>query len=69
MTELIPAFMLMCFLSGAPQGTMYFQNMDTCKYFRDGLSNQTIKMGEETKSYNCWCKMIPAVNPNKVRIH
>ena len=50
MTELIPAFMLMCFLSGAPQGTMYFQNMDTCKYFRDGLSNQTIKMGEETKS-------------------
>lgn len=69
MSDLVPAFMLMCFLSGTPQGQMYFRNMDTCNYFRDGLSNQTFKMGEETKNYYCWCKMIPEVNTKNVRVH
>ena len=67
MSDLVPAFMLMCFLSGTPQGQMYFRNMDTCNYFRDGLSNQTFRMGEETKNYYCWCKMIPEVNTKECK--
>ena len=45
-----PAFLLMCYLAGAPAGTLHFQSVKTADYFKSFLDNQTIKIGEEEKS-------------------
>ncbi len=58
-----PAFLLMCYLAGNPQGTMHLSNINNCKYFREHLHKQTIKIGEEIKSYECFCKLVN-VNEN-----
>ena len=44
-----PAFLLMCYLAGAPAGTLHFQSVKTADYFKSFLDNQTIKIGEEEK--------------------
>ncbi len=53
-----PAFLLMCYLAGAPAGTLHFGNVTTCDYFKKFLHKQVIKIGEETKSYQCYCKLV-----------
>ena len=37
-------------------------NVNNCTYFKDRLANQTVKIGEETQRYDCYCKL---VNVNK----
>jgi hypothetical protein len=57
-----PAFVLLCYLAGNPAGTLHLANVNNCTYFKDRLANQTVKIGEETKRYDCYCKL---VNVNK----
>ena len=70
-----PAFLLMCYLAGNPSGMLHFSsvnncdyfkkyltNVNNCTYFKDRLANQTVKIGEETQRYDCYCKL---VNVNK----
>ena len=58
-----PAFLLMCYLAGAPAGTLHFGNVTTCDYFKKYLDNQSIKIGEDEKNYDCFCKLVN-VNEN-----
>ena len=58
-----PAFVLLCYLAGNPAGIMHLANINNCVYFKKFLSNQTIKIGEENKNYNCYCKLVN-VNEN-----
>ena len=53
-----PAFLLMCYLAGAPAGTLHFGNVTTCDYFKKYLDNQSIKIGEDEKNYDCICKLV-----------
>tara|TARA_R100000773_G_C4148822_1_gene71867 strand:- start:184 stop:378 length:195 start_codon:yes stop_codon:yes gene_type:complete len=53
-----PAFLLMCYLSGAPAGTLHFQSVKTADYFKNFLDNQVIKIGEEEKKYDCFVKLV-----------
>ena len=53
-----PAFVLLCYLAGNPAGTMHLSNINNCNYFKKFLSNQTIKIGEESKNYDCYCKLV-----------
>ena len=53
-----PAFLLMCYLAGAPAGTLYFGNVTTCDYFKKYLDNQSIKIGDQEKNYDCFCKLV-----------
>tara|TARA_R100000388_G_C7238224_1_gene159377 strand:- start:1422 stop:1616 length:195 start_codon:yes stop_codon:yes gene_type:complete len=62
-----PAFVLLCYLAGNPSGQLHFANVNNCTYFKEFLSGQTIKIGEEEKSYNCYCKLVK-VN-EKMRIY
>ena len=57
-----PAFVLLCYLAGTPAGTLHLANINNCNYFKKFLSNQKIKIGEENKNYDCYCKL---VNVNK----
>ena len=47
-----PAFVLLCYLAGNPAGQLHFANVNNCDYFKKFLSNQTIKIGEESKNYD-----------------
>ena len=58
-----PAFVLLCYLAGNPAGSMHLANVNNCNYFKKFLSNQTIKIGEESKNYDCYCKLVN-VNEN-----
>ena len=52
-----PAFVLLCYLAGNPAGTLHLSNVNNCTYFKDRLANQTVKIGEETQRYDCYCKL------------
>ena len=41
-----PAFVLLCYLAGNPAGQLHLSNVNNCKYFKDRLANQTVKIGE-----------------------
>ena len=58
-----PAFVLLCYLAGNPAGTLHLANVNNCEYFKKYLTNQTIRIGEESKNYDCYCKLIN-VNEN-----
>ena len=58
-----PAFVLLCYLAGNPAGQLHFANVNNCDYFKKFLANQTIKIGEETQNYDCYCKLVN-VNEN-----
>ena len=53
-----PAFLLMCYLAGTPAGTLHFGNVTTCDYFKKYLDNKSIKIGEDEKNYDCFCKLV-----------
>ena len=40
-----------------------FASVNNCDYFKKFLDNQAIKIGEEIKNYNCYCKLVK-VNEN-----
>ena len=58
-----PAFLLACYLAGNPSGTLHLSNINNCDYFKKFLHQQSVKIGEETKSYQCYCKLVK-VNEN-----
>ena len=58
-----PAFLLMCYLAGTPAGQTHFANVNNCDYFKNYLDNQSIKIGEDEKNYDCFCKLV-TVNEN-----
>ena len=63
-----PAFVLLCYLAGNPAGQLHLANVNNCNYFIDRLSNQTVKIGEETQKYDCYCKLV-MVNSDKVKVY
>ena len=45
-----PAFVLLCYLAGNPAGQLHLASVNNCVYFKKFLTNQTVKIGEETKT-------------------
>ena len=41
----------------------FILSVNNCDYFKKFLDNQAIKIGEEIKNYNCYCKLVK-VNEN-----
>ena len=52
------AFVLLCFLNGMPEGALYLSNVNNCKYFKERLAKQEVRIGNETKTYDCYCKLV-----------
>ena len=62
-----PAFLMMCYLGGAVAGTIHFENVNTCNYFKKALTGQTVFIGEEEKRYSCYCKLVK-IDKDKVEV-
>tara|TARA_B110000285_G_C14697022_1_gene411698 strand:- start:155 stop:355 length:201 start_codon:yes stop_codon:yes gene_type:complete len=64
-----PAFLLVCYLSGAPEGGLHFKNANTCMSFKKVLHGQTIMKNKKEKTYQCFCKLVPEVDSTKIQIY
>tara|TARA_B100000900_G_scaffold218977_1_gene185576 strand:- start:375 stop:575 length:201 start_codon:yes stop_codon:yes gene_type:complete len=64
------AFMLACYLNGVAQGQIYFRNVADCTFYTEYLSEQTYDspIGDKV-TYECICKLVPRVNPKKVKVY
>ena len=62
-------FMLMCYLNGVFNGGVYFQNINDCLYYSKRLSNQNSDIAINVEKYECMCKLIPNIDPKKVKVY
>ena len=63
------AFMLVCYLGLQVEGGIYFKNVDNCISYKKRLHNQVIMKDNKEELYQCMCKLIPDISPDKVRIY
>tara|TARA_R100001015_G_C4509403_1_gene81534 strand:+ start:249 stop:446 length:198 start_codon:yes stop_codon:yes gene_type:complete len=63
------AFMLACYMNSVLQGAIYFKSVKDCTFYSENLSGQTFDTDMGTQEYNCMCKLVPSVNPDKVRVY
>jgi hypothetical protein len=64
------AFMLFCTLNGfVDEGAIYFRNVNDCLRFEKKLSNQTYMKNNKEQVYDCICKVIPNIDPKKVKVY
>jgi len=64
------AFMLFCTLNGfVDEGAIYFRNVNDCLRFEKKLSNQTYMKNNKEQIYDCICKVIPSIDPKKVKVY
>jgi len=66
------AFLLICTLNGIinnGDGGIYFRNANECMNFKNILSGQSYMKNDEIQIYDCMCKLVPNINPEKVRIY
>jgi len=63
------AFMLACYMNGVVQGSIYFKSVNDCTFYQKNLSNQEFIFGSESKKYDCMCKLVPSINPDKVKVY
>jgi|TARA_R110000787_G_scaffold269662_1_gene376503 hypothetical protein len=63
------AFMLICYLGLQVEGSIYFKDVNDCMSYKKRLHNQIIKKDEKEEVYQCMCKLIPTVDPNKVKVY
>ena len=64
------AFMLACYMNGVAQGGVYFKAVNDCTYYTKFLSKQQYKdEAGQSVTYECICKLVPQVNPDKVRVY
>ena len=61
--------MLMCYLNDNFNGGVYFQNINDCLYYSERLSNQKIEVPIKVENYECMCKLIPNIDPEKVKVY
>ena len=52
------AFIMMCFMTSPLQysGDIKFSSVNNCMYFKNKLHGQVMKLGEQTRKYECMCK-------------
>ena len=66
----VSAFLLLCSLNGVvDKSGIYFRSATSCMDFKQLLSGQSYKRGSEDQLYQCMCKLVPKVNPNKVKVY
>ena len=66
---MITAFMMACYMNGIVQGAIYFKSVSDCTYYKKVLNNQQYKKGNETNTYTCICKLVPSIDPDKVKVY
>ena len=63
------AFLLACYMNGILNSSIHFESINDCDYYKKGLNNQQFKKGNETNTYTCICKLVPSIDPDKVKVY
>ena len=66
---MITAFMMACYMNGIVQGAIYFKSVSDCTHYKKILNNQQFIKGNETNTYTCICKLVPSIDPDKVKVY
>ena len=57
-------------MNGVAQGAIYFQSVNDCTYYTKFLSEQEYDTETgQRQVYKCICKLVPQINPDKVRVY
>jgi len=62
-------FMLVCFMNGVMESSIYFKSVNDCTFYAKNLSNQEFSSKNINKKYDCLCKLVPKVDPQKDKIY
>ena len=63
------AFMLVCYLGLQVEGGIYFKDVNDCINFKKKLHNQVIMKNDKEEVYQCMCKLVPTIDPKKVKVY
>ena len=63
------AFLLTCFLNMNIDAKIYFKDVNNCLYYAEKLNEQSVQIPEKVESYKCMCKLIPNIDPKKVKVY
>ena len=63
------AFMLACYMGSVVQGAIYFKSVKDCSFYSENLSGQIFDTPNGKQEYNCLCKLVPKIDPKKVRVY
>ena len=63
------AFVLACYMGTVASGSIYFKSIRDCLFYSKHLSGQQLKTKDGMKQYNCMCKLVPQIDPDKVRVY
>ncbi len=68
---MITAFLLHCLMQPAQlnEAKIYFRSIVDCTYYSEKLSGQVFMSDDGNQTYECICKLVPSVNPNKVKVY
>jgi len=51
------------------EGGIYFKNVNHCVMYKDKLHNQVVMKGQDEQKYQCMCKLVPNIDPSKVKVY
>jgi len=51
------------------EGGIYFKDVSNCLSYKKRLHNQTIMKENKETTYQCMCKLVPKIDPKKVRVY
>ena len=68
---MITAFMLYCAMQPAKMNIaqIYFKSVNDCTYYAEKLSGQEFMSVNGNQTYECVCKLVPSINPYKVKVY
>ena len=68
---MITAFMLYCAMQPAKINIskIYFKSVNDCVYYSEKLSGQVFMSENGNQTYECVCKLVPSINPDKVKVY
>jgi len=61
--------MLVCYLGLQVEGGIYFKDVNDCISFKKKLHNQVIMKNDKEEVYQCMCKLVPTIDPKKVKVY
>ena len=61
--------MLVCYLGLQVEGGIYFKDVNNCISFKKKLHNQVIMKNNKEEVYQCMCKLVPTIDPKKVKVY
>tara|TARA_R100000315_G_scaffold59162_1_gene34759 strand:+ start:321 stop:482 length:162 start_codon:yes stop_codon:yes gene_type:complete len=51
------------------EAKIYFRSVNDCTYYAKKLSGQVFMSENGDQTYECVCKLVAKVNPNKVEVY